>query len=70
MYESCGVDNGDFLKCYNIGIIPSKKIGKNYSIFFIFFHSSKKQKITKCMEVHTFLSVLGFPCVLVYHTQL
>jgi hypothetical protein len=36
MYESCGVDNGDFLKRCNVGMISSKKIGKNYSIFLIF----------------------------------
>jgi hypothetical protein len=53
------------LQCRND--LFKKKLEKIIQFFF-FFHPStkelyKKQKIKKCMEAHTFLSVSGFPGV-------
>jgi hypothetical protein len=63
MYESCGVDNGDFVKCYNLGMISSKKIEKNYSILFFFIlvlkSYIKNKKLKMHGMTHTFLSVSG-----------
>jgi hypothetical protein len=56
-YLESGVDNGDFLKCYNLFKKKWLKIIQFFFFFILVLKSHKKQKIKKCVEAHTFLSV-------------